>query len=367
MGKDTAPHETRVASLRRAMQDADLDWMLVTGREHVRYLAGFSGSAGWLLVGADEQGLLTDFRYRDQAEHESPEWTFHLAEDGLPRKLMAVLAGDGRERLGFDPAHVTVRDYRAASEGNGDSTGSSPEWVPTDRIVERIAVVKDAGEIELMARAADVTDRVFEDIVGLMSPGVTERDIAAEIEYRARRLGADGTAFEPIVASGPRAALPHATPSDRKIATGDVVIVDMGVRWRGYNSDMTRTVSVGETSVQLREVYSTVARAQELALMGAGPGVRAADLDAVARGYIADHGYAEAFGHSLGHGVGLQVHEAPSLSSRSEDTLQPGMIVTIEPGIYISGWGGVRIEDLVVITDEGSRVLSGSAKKLVAV
>ncbi len=228
--------------------------------------------------------------------------------------------------------------------------------------------IKDAIEIETISRAAELTDRLFSELVDFVRVGVTEREIAAEAEYRARKLGGDGLAFPSIVASGPRAALPHATPTDRAIQPGDMITFDLGVCVDGYASDMTRTVAVQYVTDELRRVYDLVLRAQVAALDAVRPGMNCAELDGIARAIIADAGHAEHFGHSLGHGVGLRVHEAPALSWRATDsTLEPGMIVTIEPGVYLPGWGGVRIEDLVVVTETGRRVLSQSTKDLLIV
>jgi len=355
--------DLRLAAVRRAMRKQSLGRFLVTSREHVRYLSNFSGSSGWLIIGPRERLLLTDFRYRDQAGEEAPHWSLHLAQAGLPAAVGELATAWDHRRVGYESAHLTVRDFQLLAESDG---GSPPpvEWIPTERLVEGIALIKDEGEIGAIAAAAAIADLVYAEVVSLIRPGVTEREIAVEIECRTRRRGGEGTAFPPIVASGLRAALPHAGPTDRRIAEGDMVIIDMGVVVRGYRSDLTRTVAVGSASERLREIYRIVAEAQAAAVDMVHPGIDGVELDAVARRIITEHGYGEAFGHNLGHGVGLRVHEGPSLSWRSTDVLAPGMVVTIEPGIYLPGWGGVRIEDLVVVTRHGRHVLSTAPKDL---
>jgi Xaa-Pro aminopeptidase len=267
--------------------------------------------------------------------------------------------------VGFESSFLTVREHnnlRKPLENGG--APSDVEWVSTEQLVERLLLVKDSAEIGHITRAAEITDAVFADVLTLVKPGVAERELAAEIEYRARRLGADRMAFPPIVASGPNAALPHAQPGDRRLEHGDMVTFDIGAEKEGYASDMTRTIAVGRAGEQLRNVYDTVLRAQVRAVNAVKPGMPCVDLDRVARAYIEERGYGEAFGHSLGHGVGIRVHDSPSVSWRSEETLAEGMVITIEPGIYLAGWGGVRIEDLVVVTAQGCRVLCSTPKDL---
>ncbi len=366
--------DKRLNALYGAMSDAGLDHFLVTSRENVRYLSGFSGSSGWLLVGTNSRVLLTDFRYQEQVGQESPRWQTEIVPAGLHNAVRDVLARDSVRRIGYESAHLSVRDFEQLTASDdtdapGNSTHSNnTEWVSTHGLVERGMMIKGVAEIETISQAAELTDRLFSELVDFVRVGVTEREIAAEAEYRARKLGGDELAFPPIVASGPRAALPHATPTERKIQPGDMITFDIGVQVDGYASDMTRTVAVQYVTDELRRVYDLVLRAQVAALDAVRPGMNCAELDGIARTIIADAGHAEHFGHSLGHGVGLRVHEAPALSWRATDSaLEPGMIVTIEPGVYLPGWGGVRIEDLVVVTESGRRVLSRSTTDLLIV
>jgi len=356
----------RLSALRQALRSRELDRALITSPEHVRYLSGFSGSSAWLVVAADEQILVTDFRYRDQAAKEATGWAVHVATNGLSGAVRELVQRQGSGRVGYEGAHLTVRDYRLLSAPPGDGESSvAVDWVETERLVESLMVVKEEREIDLIRRSAEITDRLFSETVAMVRVGMSERELAMEIEYRARQLGADRMAFPPIIASGPDAALPHAQPGERTIERGDMIIIDCGVSYCGYASDLTRTVAVGSASDRLREIYAIVLEAEMAALGVVRPGVTGVDLDRVARSLIEAKGYGEGFGHPLGHGLGLRVHDAPSISWRSQDTLAPGMVFTIEPGIYLPGWGGVRIEDLVVVREDGKEILSRASKELV--
>ncbi|HOT36522.1 MAG TPA: aminopeptidase P family protein [Candidatus Latescibacteria bacterium] len=363
-GEVTLP-QPRIVALRRAMRAERVDRFLVTCPEHVRWLSGFSGSSAWLVVGVREKVLLTDFRYRDQAAAQAPDWRAVITQNGLVACVRELAAGWGDSRVGFESAHLTVKDHRALTSPFKDGdTPLSVQWVATEQIIERELFVKDEAEIAAIARSAAIADAAFAEVLPLVKPGVTERDLATELEYRVRKLGADRMAFPPIVASGPNAALPHAQPSDRRIRNGDMVTFDIGAQRDGYASDMTRTVAVGKASKKLQKVYGIVLEAQMRAVAAVRPGLSCVELDSVARSYIQEQGFGEAFGHSLGHGVGLRVHDGPSISWRSQETLAEGMVITIEPGIYLTGWGGVRIEDLAVVTDKGCRVLCSTPKEL---
>ena len=362
----------RLTAVRASLAEQSIDRLVVTSRENVRYLSGFSGSSGWAVVGREDAALITDFRYREQAEEQAPGWRIEVVKRGVHRGLREM----GREwsgaRVGYESAHLTMRDYDQLTNGALEDAADAPpppavEWVGTNRVVENAMARKDSVEIDAIAEAARITDRVFDELLGVARVGVTERELAAEVEYRSRKLGGEGTAFPPIVASGPRAALPHAEPSDRAIEPGDMVTIDIGVKLDGYASDMTRTIAVGSASERLREIYAVVLDAQTTALDAVRPGIGGSELDAIAREHIDRQGFGEAFGHSLGHGVGLRIHEAPAVGPRSTETLEAGMVVTVEPGIYLPGWGGVRIEDIAVVTDEGRRVLSETTKELIVV
>ena len=349
----------RIRKLRSILHAEKLDALLVSDPLHIRYLTGFSGDTGWTLVGPEQTFLITDFRYEEQARIEAPNSDLLIAKNGFVEKMAELAPKDTGHRIGFEEVHLPYQAYKKLGEHL-----SHAQWIAQDDLVERLSIIKDAREIAHIREAVRIGDRVFEQVVPLLKPGVTERDIAAEIDYAIRKQSVEGPSFEAIVASGPRASMPHATVSDRAFQSGDLVILDFGAVFRGYASDMTRTLVIGAPTVQQRAVYQIVLRAQESAIAAAKAGLPCAELDRIARTIIKDACYGPQFGHSLGHGVGLGVHEQPRISSKSNQVLEPGMVITIEPGIYIPGWGGIRIEDLVVIQPDGCENLTTAPKQL---
>lgn len=363
----------RVERLRASLREQDLDTFLVTNPENRRYLSGFTGhdsgadSAGALLVKLDTMALITDGRYTEQAAQECPGQRVIRREDTFASVAAGALLEMGARRMGFEATHVTValRDDLAAALAEKAGDAPAPELVATRAVVEPLRAVKDADELAAIERAVAITDETFAYLCGWLRAGLTERQVAREIERRMLELGADGLAFESIVASGPNAALPHAVPTDRPIQLGEPITIDMGARYAGYCSDMTRTICLGEPGEQARAIYDVVLRAQEACEHGLRPGLTGQQADALARDVIAAAGHEEHFLHGTGHGFGLEIHENPRLSkfAQSDQVLEPGMLVTIEPGIYIGGWSGVRIEDTAVVTENGIRVLTSSHKR----
>ncbi|MBZ9749241.1 Xaa-Pro peptidase family protein [Deinococcus sp. HMF7604] len=349
---------TQLEQLRAGLSRAGLDGAWLSSPANIRLLSGFSsGADAKLLVTPGGVTLYTDARYEVQAGEETRLPSFIARPPATLEHAAAQVDG---LRLGFEADHLTVA---ALDELHAHWPGTTLE--PLGTLLRDIRTVKDAAEIEAIRDAQVLADQVFAEVRPLIRAGVRELDIALEIELRLRRAGA-ASAFDIIVASGPRGAMPHGVASERVIEDGDLVTVDMGARLRGYNSDMTRTVAVGEPGEDLRRVYRAVLEAEEAAVQAVRPGVRAADLDTLARDILTGHGLGEAFAHSLGHGIGLEVHEAPGLRSLhqpSPDVLQAGMVITIEPGAYLPGVGGVRIEDLVLVTEDGYEVLSHSEKE----
>ena len=348
--------ETRIERLRAKILEEGLDGLIVTGRKNREYLSGFTGSAGFLLVTAEEGVLATDFRYEEQAKAQSPHlevYRYETPRDGLSRLVKTKKMGI----VGFEAVHTSYWDLGEWEEDNPAIT-----WRPMKGLVESLRIGKDEEEIRRIRQAARLTDKGFAHILQYLRPGVQEREIALELEFFLRREGAEGVSFAPIVASGPNSALPHARPGERVLESGDFVVLDFGVIVDGYCSDLTRTVVIGEACDRQREIYGLVLRAQQYALEQVGPGKDVAAIDKGVREIFAAQGVAEHFGHGLGHGVGLEIHEGPTLSSRSTDELRAGMVVTIEPGLYFPGWGGVRIEDLVLVTPQGMENLSSSPK-----
>ncbi|MGE5551951.1 MAG: M24 family metallopeptidase [Bacteroidota bacterium] len=349
----------RLARLRELLRETELDSFVVAGAANRYYLSGFTGDNGFLLVDAAEQVLYTDFRYMEQARAEAPAFTLCQVGRRILPEFSACLAERGGDRIGFEPDHWSLADYQELIE-----VVSEKRLIAQKGMVEGLRAVKDPEEIERIGQAAAINDRAWARLMPLIKPGVAERDLAAELDYLLRREGADGNAFTTIVASGPRGALPHGTASARKIAPGDLVVFDFGAQYQGYASDMTRTVAVGNAGEKEREIYRIVAEAQALALAALRPGLTGIEVDAVARRHIKDAGYGQYFGHGLGHAVGIEIHEEPRLSPIGEQVLAAGMVVTVEPGIYLPGLGGVRIEDLVVLTATGCRNLTNSAKDM---
>ncbi|MGH2942970.1 MAG: M24 family metallopeptidase [Solirubrobacteraceae bacterium] len=338
----------------------ELDALLVSNLVNVRWLTGFTGSNGAAVVGPDEPRFVTDFRYLTQsAEQLDPEWEREIATDLLKRVVQGL--PDRPLKLGFDDAHLTVKQHAQLERLVADR---HVELVPAGGIVEELRAVKDAAEVDKIRAAARLADEAFEEVVGAGIVGRTERDVALDLEVAMRRRGAEGVSFAPIVAAGEHGARPHAEPRDVPIPAGTLVVIDWGAQLDGYASDCTRTVATGELDPRDRAIYETVLVAQEAALAAVRPGPTGKEVDAVARGVIDEAGHAEHFGHGLGHGVGMEVHEGPRLSKQGDDALAAGNIVTVEPGIYVPSAVGVRIEDLVAVTADGHEVLSGLSKAL---
>lgn len=354
----------RVERLGSLLPEAEIDALLVSGLVNVRYLTGYTGDNGLAVVGPETRAFITDFRYVEQAAEEvDPGFERRQAQLELVDAIDEVLPG-GPLRLGFEAAHVSVRDHGRLR----DELPERVELVPVDGVVEQLRAVKEADEVTRIREAAKVADAAFNDLVAGGLSGRSERELALELALNMRRHGAEDPSFDIIVASGPHGALPHGMPRDVEVTPGQLVVVDWGARLDGYCSDCTRTVYVGEgPGSEEQEVYDLVLQAQMAGLDAIRAGVPAREVDGAARSLIDAGGHGEQFGHSLGHGVGLDIHEAPRLSQRSDATLEAGNVVTDEPGIYLPGRFGVRIEDLVVVTDEGCDVLTSVTKELIVV
>jgi len=351
--------DARGARLAELVAREGLDLIVVTDLVNVRYLTGFAGTNGACVVGQSERIFLTDFRYVERAATEvGAGWERPAAERELTPQLAALLRG----RVGFEDAKLSVRSRRKLDDVVADDV----ELVPAGDLVEELRAVKDESEVARIAAAAELADEVYRWALERGLRGRAEREVARACEARIRELGAEPS-FPPIVAAGANGALPHAEPGEREIGAGELVVFDMGAELDGYCSDCTRTFATGEPGEEAREVYELVRAAQEAALDGVRPGVSGRDADAVARQLIAAGGHGERFGHGLGHGVGLEVHEGPRLAITSDDELRAGNVVTVEPGVYVQGRFGVRIEDLVVVDADRSRNLSGLGKELTLV
>lgn len=339
----------------------NLDFLLVTFLPHVRYLSGYSGSNGMILLSAGSSVFFTDFRYKDQARGQVKNMKVTTVKRDLFSSLSGVASLRGKRiKLGLEADHVSCQVYRRLKSLLPDCL-----LVPTENIVETLTVKKDKGEVEKIRKAVRITDRAFSEILSFIKPGVKELDIAAELEYRMKKNGSSAPSFETIVASGKRGALPHGVASGKRIKKGEFVTMDFGAVFDGYTADMTRTVVVGKASKKQKQVYNLVLRAQRRAISRAKSRMKACDLDKTARDVIKRAGYGKYFGHGLGHGIGLLVHDNPAVNPTNQLRLEPGMVITIEPGVYIPNWGGVRIEDDILITQRGCQNLTKSEKGLI--
>ena len=353
----------RLEAVQAKLAERELDALLVSNLVNVRWLTGFTGTNGAAVVGAGAPRFVTDFRYLTQAAAQlDAVWEREIETDLLKRVVEGLPAGP--LRLGFDDAHVTVRQHEQLERLVAER---DVELVAAGGIVEALRAVKDPDEIARIRAAAALADEAFEEVVGAGIVGRTEREVALDLEIAMRRRGAERASFAPIVAAGEHGALPHAVPRDVPIPAGTLVVIDWGAQLDGYASDCTRTVATGELDPRDRAVYDTVLSAQETALEAVRAGPTGQEVDAVAREIIDAAGHAEHFGHGLGHGVGMEVHEGPRLSKQGKEPLATGNIVTVEPGIYVPGAVGVRIEDLVAVTDDGAEVLTSFPKQLTTV
>jgi Xaa-Pro aminopeptidase len=350
----------RVEAVLAAVEERELHALLVTNVVNVRWLTGFTGSNALAVLGPDQRRFITDFRYLTQsAEQVDERWEREISIELLKRAVEGLPA-DRPLKLGFEDAQLTVKEHAQLSELVPDHI----ELVAAGPIVERLRAVKDAAEIAAIRAAARLADDALDEVLAGGIVGRTERDVALDLEFAMRRRGAQAVSFPPIVAAGEHGALPHAEPRDVAIPAGTLVVVDWGAHLDGYASDCTRTFATGDLDPRDRAVYDLVLHAQTEALAALRPGPTGKEIDAVAREIIEQAGHGEHFGHGLGHGVGLEVHEGPRLSRQGEDTIAAGNVVTVEPGVYVPGAVGVRIEDLVAVTADGYEVLSAMSKEL---
>lgn len=348
--------------LRLSFSALPCDALVVSHLPDVRYLCGFSGSAALLLVEPHRSTLFTDSRYTFQARDEVFAARVQIASRGLLRELGQTLQHSKARRrmVGFSADHLTVAQKQALQAASGPRV----RWIAASNEVSRLRAIKDQQELRRMRDAADVISRVFQSLLRVIRPGITELDLAAEADFAMRRLGAEGPSFETIVGSGDRAAWAHTRPTLKPLRKNELVVLDQGAILRGYCSDMTRTVFLGRAPRRVRQVYGAVLEAQEAAKAAIRPGVKAGDVDAAARRVLARYKLARYFTHSTGHGLGLEVHEIPRLGRGDSTVIEPGMVLTVEPGVYVEGFGGIRIEDDVVVTANGAVDLTTSSREL---
>lgn len=365
---DLAPMDVgaRLDRLRAELGGAEVDALLVTRLVNVRYLTGFTGSAATLLVTGTGATFVTDGRYRDQSADQlagagvEADVVIGLTQGEQVAALVKVANAAEVMRLGLEADTVSWAQQRSLT-----TELAGVDLVPTEGLVDGLRMVKEPGEVERIRAACAIADDALAELLPSLREGPTERDFALRLEFAMRERGASGVSFDPIVAAGPNGAKPHARPSDRRIGAGELVVIDFGCVVDGYCSDMTRTVSVGDPSPEARRIWETVLDAQRAGCEAVRPGVECAAVDGASREVISGAGWADAFVHGTGHGVGLEIHESPRVASTSTGTLAPGHVVTVEPGVYLSGVGGVRIEDTLVVTEAGATALTEFPKHLV--
>lgn len=339
----------------------DLDAILISNGNNMRYISGFAGETGYVYISGSRHAVITDFRYTIQAELEAEGYeVITIGGNGYEEAINDLLQSDQVNRLGFEAEDLLYSKY----QGLRDKLRVA-ELVPTNDEITRLRRIKTPKELEYIRRAEEIGDRVFSDMLNFIKPGMTELEIAARIEYLLKLYGGQRTSFSAIVASGINSSMPHAVPTMKKIENGDFLTMDFGCVYEGYCSDMTRTIVIGKASEKQKEIYSLVLEAQLAALGLIRAGLKGKEVDKVARDIIYGAGYEGCFGHGLGHSVGLYIHENPRLSQAEEEVLQVGMTETVEPGIYVKGFGGVRIEDLVAVTENGCDNFTHSEKKLI--
>ncbi len=355
--------KSRITKLRKLMNKKGLDGVLLVGDSNRNYLSGFTGNESFSIITQNNAFFVTDSRFTEQARLQVKDYEVleYSKNTSFPDFLGELVKNNNIKKLGFEEDIISFSTY------NLYKNKVQCELIPMEGIVEEIRVIKDEYELKLITKAAEIADKAFDHIIKFVNPGMTEREIGLELEFHMKKLGATDLSFPSIVASGVRSSLPHGEATNKVVNKGEFLTLDFGCVYEGYCSDMTRTIVFGEPSQKMVEVYNTVLEAQQRALKAFKPGIPAIEVDKVARDYIKEKGYGDYFGHGLGHGVGRQIHEAPSVGYRNAQELQIGMVVTDEPGIYIPDFGGVRIEDLLVITENGSQVLSKSPKNLICI
>ncbi len=351
----------RIEQLRKDLHSIQADAILVESPTNRRYLSGFTGTSGALLISEKDAFFITDFRYMEQAKEQCIGFEIVKHTASLYEEAGNLVKKTGITSLAFEKEYTTYATYESLQKHIG------ADLLPAAGMIEQMRMYKDADELDILKEAAQVADQAFTHITTILKPGVTELEISNELEFFMRKQGAVSSSFDIIVASGWRSALPHGVATDKVIEKGELVTMDYGAYYKGYCSDITRTVAVGEPSAELHNIYTCVYEAQLKAVEAIKPGMTGSEADLIARQYITEKGYGEYFGHGLGHGLGMEVHEGPRVSPKGKQALEPGMVVTVEPGIYVPGTGGTRIEDDIVITQNGNERLTHSPKELMVV
>ncbi len=351
----------KIERIHEQLKEKKIDALLITDPVNRYYLSGFTGSSGILLIGLKKSYLFTDFRYFEQASKQASGFKVIKWKDDLYQSMVPLIEETGWKKIGFEAKQVVYQTYTEMKEK------LPVELVGLESTVEMIRIVKNNRELDLLRKGASELDAAFEFICSSLNPGMSEKTLSMELEIFLRRKGAEKPSFTYIVASGERGAMPHGTASEKVMQAGELVTIDYGSVFNHYATDITRTFSLGEPDTKQKEIYDIVQEAQLKARNSVKAGIKCSELDAVARDIISDAGYGDNFGHGLGHGIGLETHELPMVNHKSDMVLEKGMVITIEPGIYLPGWGGVRIEDMVLVTEDGCELLTKSTRELITI
>ncbi|MCC7158474.1 MAG: aminopeptidase P family protein [Ignavibacteria bacterium] len=350
---------TRIESIRKIIDELNLDAVYITHIPNIRYITGFSGSSAYVIITRNKNIFITDFRYKEQSHAQVKDFEI-IVKAASAEEVKKVFESEGLKNIGFESSHITVHQLDDLKVSSKDVV-----FTPLGERIERLTMIKTSDEIARIQKAADISDLVFNKLLEIIKPGLKEMDVSAEISYWHKKFGASRDSFDPIVASGWRGCLPHGMASDKVIGNGEMVTLDFGCVYDGFCSDITRTISVGNPTEEMKKVYEVVLKSQQLALDAAKAGISSKELDMISRKYIYDSGYEGKFGHGLGHGLGIEVHEIPSVSQRMEMILPENAVVTIEPGIYLENVGGVRIEDDILIQKNGCLIFNKAPKELI--
>jgi Xaa-Pro aminopeptidase len=354
--------KARLDKFRKKLSDLSVDAALIQKNENYLYLSGFTGTSAYLLITQSKAYLLTDFRYIEQATKQAPHFEVVKHKQNVNDTIKEIILSEGVKKLGFEDNNITFSVYKAY-----EASFFCVDLVGLGDTVEELRSIKDNEEIDIINKAVEIADEAFQHVLGILRPGITELDVAAELEFKMKKLGASGPSFDTIIASGTRSSMPHGVASEKKLELGDPITMDFGAKYNNYCSDMTRTVFLGQPDERILGIYKLVQKAQQMSTKGAIAGSVGKNVDKIARDIIYRNGYEENFGHGLGHGVGLEIHENPRLSINAENILQNNMAVTVEPGIYIKGFGGVRIEDIIIIKDACPIILTKSPKEIIVI
>ncbi|MBG9988531.1 aminopeptidase P family protein [Aerococcaceae bacterium DSM 111176] len=354
-------HQARIQKLTETFNTQGIDAMLITEPKNIRYLSSFTGSTATLFITSETAYFITDFRYDQQAHEQATGYEVVIHSSSMFKEIAHIIAEDNIQRVGFEADNVTVSLFNQLNDL------FEAEMVPTSAVIETLREIKDGAEIKVIEESAKIMDEAYAHILEFIEIGMTELEVANELERFCKEKGASSMSFDTIVASGPRSAMPHGVASDKKIEKDEMVTIDFGCYYKGYTADMTRTFATGEVDDKLKEIYQIVFEAQRLVNEQAKAGMTGAEIDAIARDYITEHGYGEYFGHSTGHGIGLDIHENPRVASSGDKKIVAGNVITNEPGIYLEGLGGVRIEDDIVIYEGATKIINSSPKELIII